>query len=288
MPRRSTRIGELLLRQKNEKSTDWKDRLWLLSGILKRSHNELFLSSSELLAGAVLKRYEQALQKRKRGEPLQYILGEGDFWGRSFLVDKRVLIPRPETERPVEIALEQIKGESVRILDLGTGSGAIAVTLKLERPDWRCSASDVSKSALQVAAKNAERLGAEIELHCENIFGRKLSPGKFDWIISNPPYLEFARDFIAKDVRKHEPRMALEPLSENRLRDVSERAAWIAEGILRACAENERRPLGVLMELSPRVAYYLERKWRRHKSVSSVERHADLAGRRRFLLLRWK
>ena len=288
MPSRGTRVGELLLRQKKEKSTDWKDRLWLLSGILKKSHNELFLSSNELLTGSALRKYEDAVLCRTRGEPLQYILGEAEFWGRNFLVDKRVLIPRPETERLVEIALEQIKGESVRILDLGTGSGAIAVTLKLERPEWRCSASDVSKSALQVAAKNAERLGAEVEFHCENLFGRNLSPGNFDWIISNPPYLEFSRDFIAKDVRKHEPRMALEPLSENRLRDVSERAAWIAEGILRACAENERRPRGVLMELSPRVAYYLERKWRRHKCVSTVERRADLAGRRRFLLLRWK
>jgi HemK-like putative methylase len=199
-----------------------------------------------------------------------------------------VLIPRPETERLVEIALEQIPNRELRVLDLGTGSGAIAVTAALERPEWRVTASDVSSGALRVAQKNAKQNGAALGFVRASILERPLAPKQFDWIISNPPYLEFKRDFVAPDVLRFEPKLALEPEQKHRIKEMNERGAWIAERILRTCAESEKRPEGCLFELSPRVAYALERKWKNHPRVLGLIRFADLAGRRRFLLLRWK
>lgn len=144
------------------------------------------------------------MRRRAAGEPLQYIRGKTEFFGRDFFVDDRVLIPRPETELVVETAIECIEGNA-RVVDIGTGSGCIAVTLQLERPDLQVVATDASVAALAVASKN----GAQHLVACDvlNAFVRD-----FDWIVSNPPYISAAEvEQLAIEVRDYEPRSALTP-----------------------------------------------------------------------------
>ncbi len=152
------------------------------------------------------------LVARRRGrEPVAYILGHRDFYGRRFKVTPDVLIPRPDTETLVEHALECIPGDAAcRVLDVGTGSGAIAVTIASERPLARVTASDISEAALIVASENAEALGVASRIRFERA---NLLNGseQYDVIVSNPPYI--ARSEMAglqAEVREHEPITALE------------------------------------------------------------------------------
>lgn len=150
--------------------------------------------------------FESLLQRREQHEPLAYILGYREFFGRRFRVDRNVLIPRHETEILVETALET-ENKLLRVLDIGTGSGCIAITLKLERPDWDVWASDISFPALQIARENAETLGADITFRHSNLFDH-LENETFDLIVSNPPYI--GRDEpLPSEVKDFEPDSAL-------------------------------------------------------------------------------
>ncbi len=149
---------------------------------------------------------EGLLQRRESGEPLAYILGYREFFSRRFRVDSNVLIPRQETEVLVETALE-LPVDRLKALDIGTGSGCIAITLKLERPNWEVWATDISSSALQVARENAETLGADITFRHSNLL-EQLAGEKFDLIVSNPPYIG-RNEIIPREVREFEPDSAL-------------------------------------------------------------------------------
>lgn len=263
------------------------DAIWLLSAMLGISKGELLFEAKRELDREQLAKWKRWWRRRLAGEPLQYISGAAPFYGREFLVSRKVLIPRPETERLVELSLELLDGaRGARVLDIGTGSGVIALTLKLERRDLDVVASDFSAGALAVAKANAQRFGIEetrVEKH--DLFSEKLREERWTLVVSNPPYLEFGRDKIAKDVMKWEPRMALEPRLSSKRGGKIDRAAWCAESILLSC---ERvRPRYTALELSPRVAIYLERRWKKHSSVKRVWRESDLAGRKRFLLVAW-
>jgi len=147
---------------------------------------------------------DAAMRRRAAGEPLQYIRGKTEFFGHTFLVDDRVLIPRPETEILVETAMKTIE-QRARVVDIGTGSGCIAVTLSLERPDLRITATDASIAALAVARKN----GAKCVI-ASDLLGAFVRD--FDWIVSNPPYIAAADvEQLATEVRDYEPRAALTP-----------------------------------------------------------------------------
>ncbi|MEZ0326846.1 MAG: peptide chain release factor N(5)-glutamine methyltransferase [Fimbriimonas sp.] len=149
---------------------------------------------------------EQVLQRRERREPLAYILGWREFFGRRFIVNPAVLIPRQETETLVESAL-RVSGAGAKLLDIGTGSGCIAITLKLERPDLNVIAIDVSPLALEVARHNAVELGASVEFLWSDLFER-LADEQFDVIVTNPPYIGRHEDLMP-EVRDHEPELAL-------------------------------------------------------------------------------
>lgn len=159
---------------------------------------------------------EALLARRLAGEPVAYILGEREFYGRDFLVNRHTLIPRPETEHLVEAALDFFRGqEQIRFLDLGTGSGCIAVTLAAERPLWRGTAVDVSPLALETAKSNAERLGTaeRMTFLCADFTKPlPLEAQSFDLVVSNPPYIS-EEEYAALDagVRNFEPRSALVP-----------------------------------------------------------------------------
>jgi release factor glutamine methyltransferase len=152
---------------------------------------------------------EPVLRRRASGEPLQYIRGRADFFGREYRVDSRVLIPRPETELLVEAALARAP-RGARVVDIGTGSGCIAVSLDRERPDLHVFAVDRSPAALAVAKANNDRLQGNVRFAASDLLGSVSA--SFDLIVSNPPYIP-AADVETLDavVRDHEPRMALTP-----------------------------------------------------------------------------
>jgi release factor glutamine methyltransferase len=163
------------------------------------------------LSNAAVEKCSGILDARRCGEPLAYAVGKAFFCGREFVVDKRVLIPRPETESLVEAARAFLAArQGARVLDIGTGSGCIAITLALDFPDARVTATDVSVDALDVARENARRLKATRNLRflpCD-VYGCLDARERFDLIVSNPPYVSNIDD-LDDSVRRHEPMSAL-------------------------------------------------------------------------------
>lgn len=183
----------------------------LLAHVLKLTRFDLYMQFERPLAEPELAQLRDMVKRRAMREPLQYILGEAHFYKRAFEVTPAVLIPRPETELLVEEALR--RGHSLRCLDIGTGSGCIGISIALERPETEVVAIDSSREALEVARRNAERLGARnITFHHTDFFDDEgmRSLGSFDLIVSNPPYIA-AADLatLQPEVRDHEPHLAL-------------------------------------------------------------------------------
>ncbi len=154
---------------------------------------------------------ESLVKRRKNREPLSYITGKAEFFKRQFSVDERVLIPRPESEQLVAQAINYVRKRGIehpRIADVGTGSGAIAISIALEMPSAEVFATDISSEALEVAHMNARRLGAEVKFAQGNLLGPL--QGKFDIIVSNPPYI---KSHVIKSLEAEitrEPRIALD------------------------------------------------------------------------------
>ncbi len=170
---------------------------WLIA------HDDQVLDEDELLAFASL------AARRAGGEPVAYLVGHREFFGREFAVSGAVLIPRPETELLVDIALRKLGAcETARILDLGTGSGCIAITLALELPQAHVTAVDASGAALQIASRNAERLGVQLRFVQSDWFTALDGEG-YDLIVANPPYIAAADPHLAAGDLRHEPSAAL-------------------------------------------------------------------------------
>ena len=189
-----------------------QDAETLLQHVLGKEKAWLIAHGEEQLSGDKVARYADLLERRFRGEPIQYITGEAEFYGLLFRVTHDVLIPRPETEHLVEKALALAAGfEQPRIVDVGTGSGAIAVALAHELPKARITAIDLSEPALAIARKNAERNG--ISARIRFLSGDLLVPvagERFDFVVSNPPYVPGVdRATLTVEVRDYEPEMAL-------------------------------------------------------------------------------
>jgi len=181
----------------------------LLAWVLGQPRSYLFAHPEEALAPKFEARYRGLVARRAAGEPLQHLTGEQEFFGRRFEVTPAALIPRPETELAVQAALEVLAPDApAQVLDIGTGSGCIAVTLALERPNARVRATDCSAAALEVARVNARNWAAPVEFAEGDLLAGLEGP--FDLIISNPPYLSEA-DLAqaAIEVREHDPHEAL-------------------------------------------------------------------------------
>lgn len=178
----------------------------LLEAATGRDRSWLVAHGDEPLPFAAVGEFLRLAALRRAGRPLAYLLGEREFRGRMFRVDDAVLIPRPETEGLVDWALE-LPGP--RVVDLGTGSGVIAISLALDRPDWTVVGVDASARALATARANAIRLGARVEWR-QGDWWTALAPGsKYDLVVSNPPYIAAGDEHLARGDLPHEPAMAL-------------------------------------------------------------------------------
>jgi len=203
-------IVQLLLDLQNRGLTHLDAQQLLLHSLAKPVSERawLFAHSAEALPARALIALEANVERYQRGEPLAYIIGQQPFYGVDLIVDQRVLVPRPDTETLVDWALELLPGPTgwgEGIVDLGTGSGAIALALKAMRPELQVSAIDASEDALAVARTNAERL--QLEVHFSHASWLEGSTARFGLIVANPPYI--AADDPHLDALRFEPTQAL-------------------------------------------------------------------------------
>ncbi len=182
----------------------------LLEHFAKASKTDLLLNKELDWSGQQAENLNASLQRLKNAEPIQYILEEAPFFDFIFKVSPAVLIPRPETEELVQQILQNTRAKNVSILDIGTGSGCIPVSLKKNLPDADIHALDISDKALEIARFNANELGAQITFHQADILQQPELNQKFDIIVSNPPYVtEKEKTLMQSNVLDFEPHLAL-------------------------------------------------------------------------------
>ena len=243
----------------------------LLTHVFGTSRARLRSHPEEIGTEAQCRRYLALLERRAAGEPLAYVVGSKDFWSLRLTVTPAVLVPRPETELLVERALALRHAESARIVDLGTGSGAIALTLAHERPRWQVTATDVSEDALTVARANAELLNLNRVQFLRGSWYEPLIGRTFDLIVSNPPYVAADDPAMHDPALLHEPRGALTPGPD---------AMASLRAIIASAPDYLERDGWLLLEhgadQAPQVARELVARGLRH-----VRSHRDLAGHER-------
>jgi release factor glutamine methyltransferase len=198
----------------HESSEEKESIIYLVLENLTRLSRNRIIAGDDIEVGAEEhETLKQFISRINRYEPVQYILGEAPFYGRTFKVSPAVLIPRPETELLIDLVktfVTRKKNSSVQCLDVGTGSGCIAITLALEIPASQLFATDVSPEALQVAMENNAMLASSVNFMCHDILKAPLPFEKFDVIVSNPPYVrEKEKQHMSRNVLDYEPALAL-------------------------------------------------------------------------------
>ena len=203
-------IGNQILKDNNIKSSNLDCEL-ILSKILNKTREEILTNLDNKINDIEKDQFNFYVNKRKRKNPMSYILGFKYFWKYKFYINKSVLIPRPETEQLIEQSLKYIPVEKeLNILDIGTGSGCLIVSLLKERPKCYATAIDLSKEALKVAKINANMHHLENKIKFLNINIDKFNSNKYDLIISNPPYVnKIDLNRLDDDVKAYEPKVAL-------------------------------------------------------------------------------
>lgn len=201
-------ILEASLQLKNS-STAKLDAEILLAFILKKNRTWLAIFANEILSEDNQSAFQVLVEKRKSGIPIAYLIGQKEFWSMQLMVDEDVLIPRPETELLVELILAEYSSKNSLVLaDLGTGSGAIAIALAKEKPNWHIYATDISEAALAIARLNAKTHHINTIEFCHGDWCKALPHEQFDIIVSNPPYLSKHDLHLQSDIR-FEPFSAL-------------------------------------------------------------------------------
>ena len=208
----------------------------LLLDVIKKSKVFLYTDSDYILTNLELKKLDLLLKRRLKGEPIAYIIGHKEFWSLDLKVTSDVLIPRPDTELLVEKVLESLpKDKNCKIADIGTGSGAIAIALAKERPNWQIHAVDLSEKSLKIARQNAVYNHINnTKFYCADLFtGFENIDFKFDAIVSNPPYIDINDEYITNINSielQYEPKMAL--IAENMGMDIIEKLIKFAPRFL--------------------------------------------------------
>lgn len=197
-----------------DKGRDENAARLLLQHILQTNYSGLMMRMHDAISNETLEQFENYVEQHAKGRPVQYITGVEEFYGRQFTVNESVLIPRPETEELIVAAQERIhklfgKAAPIKIADIGTGSGAIAITMKCELQNAEITATDISESALETARLNAKQHNAQIDFRLGDLT-EPLQNEKWDVILSNPPYISYdeAKE-MSEVVLEHEPHSAL-------------------------------------------------------------------------------
>lgn len=249
----------------------------LLAHVLGKRQEYIITHGEQVLNEEEQEKFESFLKRRSNFEPIAYILGFKEFYGRDFIVNNQVLIPRPDTEILVEAVLATAANKQ-DVLELGVGSGCISVTLKSEAPHLNITATDISKEALKIAAQNARKYSVEqgIELIESNWF-TSLTGQKFDIIVSNPPYIsDSEQELIAKETILHEPHRAL--FAGNKGLQAYEIIAANAKGFLKPQGE-------IFIEIGFKQAQAVEQIFN-SQGFELVQSYKDLAGCVRVLRFR--
>jgi release factor glutamine methyltransferase len=183
----------------------------LLSKAINKDRKYILLNSKENLKTVYLNKFYNFIKRRKKGEPIAYIINKKEFWKDTFYVNKNVLIPRPDTELIVEQALKYSpKDSQLQILDIGTGSGCILLSILNERPNFYGTGIDISKKTITICKYNAKMLKLTNRVKFYNSDVDNFENGKYDMVVSNPPYIEFNNlKYLEKDVVNFEPKLAL-------------------------------------------------------------------------------
>ena len=201
-------MGEQSLPKRRGIPDPRREAMWLLARAWGVEEIKLRIHPEREVPAEVDARYRSWLERRAAGEPAHHLTGECEFWGRDFMVSPAVLVPRPETELAIQVALDLPLSPTARVLDVGTGSGCIAVSLAAERPKWRVSAVDISPAALEVARSNATRHEVEIEYHQGDLTAAIAPP--WDLVVANLPYIPTTElEALPREVH-HDPPSALD------------------------------------------------------------------------------
>jgi release factor glutamine methyltransferase len=186
----------------------WREAAWLLARAWGVDEITLRIHPEREVPAEVVQRYRSWIERRAAGEPAHHLTGSCPFWGRDFLVTPEVLVPRPETELLVQTALELPLSSTARVLDVGAGSGCIAVSLAAERPRWQVCAVDRSLAALSIARCNIERHGVEVELILGDLAAAAAPP--WDLVVANLPYIPSSDLGKLPEEVRHDPPAALD------------------------------------------------------------------------------
>lgn len=219
---------------------------------------------------------EEGLKKLEQGIPVQYIIGNMDFYGFNFDIDSRVLIPRFETEELVERTFNYLKefNNNLNIIDLGTGSGCIAITLKKLLPSSNVTAVDISNDALEVAKSNAKKLGADVNFIQSDMLSNVT--GKYDCIISNPPYIAYDEE-IMEIVKNNEPHLAL--YADNN-------GLYFYEDILKNCSKFLNNKFLIAFEIGQTQGEAIKDLAHTYLSNITVSIEKDMQGLNRFVFIK--
>ena len=202
--------GARILKQ-NKIETHQLDSELVLSNLLKKQREKLLINQHEDVSKNIIKNFEKLIIRRAKREPMAYILNKKEFWSKDFFVDRNTLIPRPETELLCENVIKIFKNKNLHILDMGTGTGCIILSILSEIKGAKGIGVDISRNAIRVAKINSNKLGLNkrvkfINKSLEDIYGYK-----FDLIISNPPYIKTSDiRSLSDDVKRFEPKIALD------------------------------------------------------------------------------
>ena len=197
--------------QKNKIANPQLDSEILLSNSIKRDKKHIILNPKEILDSEQLGKFKSLIERRKKGEPIAYIINKKEFWKDEFFVNKDVLIPRPDSELIIEQVLKiYSKDVQLQVLDIGTGSGCILLSILKERSNFYGTGIDISKKSINVSKFNAKQLNLTNRVKFFHSSVDNFNNGKYDMIVSNPPYIEqLSLKYLEKDVVNFEPKLAL-------------------------------------------------------------------------------